>query len=143
MHTQSLLHERKSKMSAKINEIRNEASLRERVQDLIQKVESGKAMEAFETYYADDIAMQENGNTPTVGKAVNRVREEQFFGSIAEVHEGRAVSYVADGDHAAIHWVMEFTTTGGQRARLDQIAYQTWKNGQIVHERFFYTSAAE
>lgn len=128
-------------MSAKVNEIQGEVSLRERVQDLIQKVETGQAMEAFEAYYAEDIAMQENGNAPTVGKAENRVREEQFLASVAEWHEGRAVSYVVDADRAAIHWLLEVTFTNGQRARLDQIAYQTWKNGQIVHERFFYNTA--
>jgi ketosteroid isomerase-like protein len=45
---------------------------------------------------------------------------------------------VADGDRAAIHWVFDFTGTGGKRLRLDQIAYQTWKDGKIVHERFYY-----
>ena len=39
------------------------------VEDLIAKVVSGKALEAFDRYYADDVTMQENEQPPRVGKA--------------------------------------------------------------------------
>ena len=40
--------------------------------ELNQMILAGKAMEAFEKYYADDIVMQENDQPPRVGKAANR-----------------------------------------------------------------------
>ena len=39
------------------------------VEDLIAKVVGGKALEAFDRYYADDVTMQENEQPPRVGKA--------------------------------------------------------------------------
>lgn len=115
---------------------------RQRVQDLISRVQAGDILGAFAEFYADDVAMQENANEPTVGKDANRVREEAFVASVAEVHENRAASFVVDGDRAAIQWVLEFTGQDGVRRRMDQLAYQTWRGDHIVHERFYYDSAA-
>jgi hypothetical protein len=54
-------------------------SLLEKITDLNNMVLQGKPMEAFETWYHDDVVMQENDQQPTIGKAANRTREEQFF----------------------------------------------------------------
>jgi ketosteroid isomerase-like protein len=115
---------------------------RERVQDLITRVQAGDILGAFEEFYADDVAMQENAGEPTVGKDANRTREEAFVASVAQVHESRAASFVVDGDRSAIQWVLDFTGQDGVRYRMDQLAYQTWRGDRIVHERFFYDSAA-
>ena len=117
-------------------------SRRERVQELISYVEQGRIVEAIDEFYADGVVMQDNNNAPTVGKAANREREQAFGGSIAQVHENRAESFLADGDSSAIHWLLDYTDTGGRRWRLDQIAYQTWDGDRIIRERFYYDSAA-
>lgn len=36
----------------------------------------GEALQAFETYYDDDVVMQENDAEPTFGKTANREREQ-------------------------------------------------------------------
>jgi hypothetical protein len=54
------------------------ATLLEKITDLNDLVLQGKPLEAFEKYYHEDVVMQENENTPTVGKVANREREEQF-----------------------------------------------------------------
>ena len=51
------------------------------VEDLIAKVVGGKALEAFDRYYADDVTMQENEQPPRVGKAACRAFEEDFLSS--------------------------------------------------------------
>jgi ketosteroid isomerase-like protein len=113
---------------------------RQRVKELVEYVESGRILEAIDRFYADDVAMQENSAAPVVGKAVNRERERVFFDSVT-VHQNRARSIVADGDHAVINWLLEFTGADGKRYRLDQLAVQTWKDDRIVHERFIYDTA--
>ena len=40
----------------------------EKLHEINQLVLSGKAIEAFEKHYHDDVVMQENNNQPTVGK---------------------------------------------------------------------------
>jgi ketosteroid isomerase-like protein len=106
--------------------------------DLNEKILSGKALEAFEEYYADDVVMQENSDTPFVGKDVNRKRELEFFGSVKEFHGARLEGSAVDGDTSFSQWWLDITFQNGQRAQSTQVAVRKWKNGKIVHERFFY-----
>jgi ketosteroid isomerase-like protein len=115
---------------------------RERVQQLISLVQQGKVLDALEEFYADEVTMQENNHPPTVGKAANRKREEEFMANVAEMQEAQATEFVVDGDHAAIHYVFEFTDRNGKRFRIDEIAWQTWRDDKIVSERFYYDTAA-
>ena len=107
-------------------------------QELNQMVLNGKALEAFDKFYADDVEMQENADPPFQGKAVNRKREEEFFASLDQFHgaEVRA-SAVADGVSFS-EWMMDVTFKGGQRIKLEQVAVRRWKDGKIVKERFYY-----
>ncbi len=102
---------------------------RQRVHQLVEQVQKGQVLMAFEEFYADEVMMQENSNPATVGKEVNRHREEQFVGSIEEVHENRAASVIVDGDEAVIHWILDFTNQDGARLRMDQLAHQVWREG--------------
>jgi ketosteroid isomerase-like protein len=116
--------------------------IRESVETLIQQVEQGNLLGAFDTFYADNVSMRENTAAPTIGKAANRAREEQFVASVAEVHEVRAKRWLVDGDRAVIEWNLEYTAKDGTRVRLEQVAAQTWENGKITDERFFYDTAS-
>lgn len=108
------------------------------VHTLVEFVQNGQILAAFEQFYADHVVMQENGGVPTIGKEANRTREEQFVAFVVDVHENKAASVIVDGDQTVIHWNLEFTAADGKRYRYDQLAHQKWKNGQIVSERFFY-----
>lgn len=114
---------------------------RDQVVRLVRQVESNHILEAIEEFYADEVSMQDNANPPVVGKAANRERERAFFSGIT-VHQNRAVSIAVDGDQAVIRWLFEFTGGDGKRYRLDQLSHQSWKNGRIVKERFYYDSAS-
>ena len=111
---------------------------RERVQEMVEKVQGGEMLAAFEEFYADDVVMRENVSPPTVGKDANREREKAFVGSIVEIHENCADSVVVDGDHVAIRWKAAYTLGDGNRYRFDQVALQTWRGDRIVEETFFY-----
>lgn len=125
-----------------MSELSQGTNTRVSVEQLIGLVQAGRILDAIDTYYAENVSMQENQNPPTVGKAVNRVREEAFVASVAEVHRLETPSVFVEGDQSAIHWILDYTTTTGERHRLDQIALQTWENGKIVSERFIYDPTA-
>ena len=114
-------------------------STRDQVARLVRYVEANRSVEAIDEFYADDVSMQDNANAPVVGRAANRERERAFFDGIT-VHQNRALSYVVDGDQAVIHWLFEFTGSDGKRYRIDQLSHQSWKDGRIVRERFYYDS---
>ena len=116
-------------------------STHERVQELVGYVQAGRIPEAIERFYADGTTMRENRQPPTVGKAANLARERAFGDSIARWHEVTARSIAVDGDQVFIEWAFEYTTREGQRIRMEEIAQQSWRDGKIVRERFFYDSA--
>ncbi len=71
---------------------------RKDVQAVIDGILSGKILEAFESYYHDDVVMSENGAQERVGDA-NREYEEQFVNNV-EFHGAEAVTVLIDGDQA-------------------------------------------
>jgi len=107
-------------------------------QALNQAILSGKALEAFEQYYAEDVVMQENSEEPRRGKDVNRKAEQEFFSSLASFNDGKLVSSAVNGDITFGEWFMDVTFKNGQNAKLSQVAVRRWKDGKIVNERFYY-----
>lgn len=116
-------------------------SVRERVSSLISYVERGDILGAIAEFYDERVSMQDNANPPTVGLEANLERERVFFAGIT-VHQHRALAAVVDGDFAVINWLLEFIGADGQQYRLDQVTHQTWKDGRIIRERFYYDSAS-
>ncbi|MBD2018848.1 nuclear transport factor 2 family protein [Leptolyngbya sp. FACHB-36] len=116
------------------------AELHVAFEDIKNLVLQGKAMEAFEKYYADDVVMQENENPATVGKAANRERELEFFSKVVEFR-GADVKQVAYGDDVIIsEWSLDYTHADWGKRTYDQVSVQQWKDGKVVHERFYYAS---
>jgi|NOAtaT_6_FD_contig_31_185342_length_432_multi_6_in_0_out_0_1 hypothetical protein len=111
------------------------AALSKQVDDAIL---NGTALQAFETFYADDVIMQENSEEPRVGKAVNRAYEEQFFANVEAFHGAKVIASAAAGDSSFSEWWMDLTFKGGLRVQLAQVAVRTWKDGKIVAERFYH-----
>lgn len=114
--------------------------LKTNVQGLLDLLGKDKMLDAFEKYYADDVVMVENNDPPRVGKAKNREFEKEFLSGIETLHssEIKNVAYNEDTNVAMIHSFMDVTFKGAGRIQMEEVAVQTWKNGQIVHEKFFY-----
>jgi ketosteroid isomerase-like protein len=113
----------------------NIAELDKKLNDAIL---SGKALEAFEELYDDDVVMQENVEPEYRGKDFNRKREQEFFQSVEAWHGGAVLASAAHGDVSFSEWTMDFSLKGVGRIQLTQVAVRRWKNGKIVHERFYH-----
>jgi ketosteroid isomerase-like protein len=115
-------------------------SLKELVEDLNSMILKGQILEALEKHYADDVIMQENEQPPTVGKEANREREKQFLANVVEFR-GAEVKAVAVGDNVTmVEWFYDYTHKEWGKITHDQVAVQRWKDGRIIHERFYYVS---
>ncbi|MEM7755330.1 MAG: SnoaL-like domain-containing protein [Planctomycetota bacterium] len=116
------------------------------VAQLNDHIGTGKILEAVETFYAENTAMQENKNPPCVGLAANLEREKQFLAQVKDFHAFGATNVGVNGGEngtgtALVESFMEFTNQEDQKVRLEQVSVQKWENGKIVHERFYYDSA--
>jgi ketosteroid isomerase-like protein len=105
--------------------------------ELNDMIRAGRALDAFERFYAEDVVMMEN-DVAFEGKDTNRKREQDFFGSIVELH-GSGIGKVAVGDDTAFceQW-FEATFTDGRRIHLEEVSVRTWRDGKVVRERFYY-----
>ena len=106
--------------------------------ELNQAILAGNILDAFETYYADDVVMQENDLPPFTGKGVNRKREEEFVNSVQEFHSAKLLGEAVNGDTSYSEWEYDLTFKNGTRTKLQQVASRRWKNGKVSHERFYY-----
>lgn len=115
-------------------------NLNDTIESMNQMILQGKGIEAFEKYYHHDVVMQENNNEPTVGKDANRERELQIMKAVQEFH-GAEMKGVAIGDNISmVEWGFDVTYLSGPRLKINQVAVQRWKDGKIIHERFYYAS---
>ncbi len=106
--------------------------------ELNQAILAGDILGAFDKYYADDVVMQENSSDPFVGKELNRKREEEFVAKVEAIHDGKVIGSAINGDRTYSEWMIDVTFKGGFRTKLEQVASRLWKDGKVVHERFYY-----
>ena len=113
-------------------------NLQQRLQDLHNHIRQGKIIEALNEFYDTDTVMQDNANPPTKGLAANIERDKQFMSGIKEV-KGFNVTASGVGDNVTFYEsTADVITTTGQHVHVEQVSVAKWKNGKIVHERFYY-----
>jgi hypothetical protein len=115
-------------------------SYTQKAQELYTMIGSGQLLDAFEKFYSEDVVMQEMGEEPRVGKAINREFELKFIGSVETIHGGGVNHITADETNGVVmveNW-MDLTFKGGPRVRLEQVCVQEWDGEQIVKERFYH-----
>lgn len=114
------------------------SALLAKIDDLNDLVLQGKALEAFEKYYHDEVIMQENQNTPTVGKEANRQRETEFFSSITEFRSAKPLKITIGEGVSMVQWHYDYTHKDWGVRNYSQVSVQEWKDGKIIKEQFFY-----
>lgn len=112
--------------------------IKQDVQDLVGLVLAGKALEAFERYYAEDCTMQENDQPPRVGKAANRAFEQDFLSKIKHVRTYTCDGTIVSGNRAFIVWRVDIDHESWGTVNMSEVAVQEWRDGKIVKERFVY-----
>jgi hypothetical protein len=108
------------------------------LKELNTLVLEGKLLDAFEKYYHDDIAMQENANPPVVGKDANRQREIEFLNNITEFRGASVEGQAVGEDISFVIWNYDYTHKEWGVKKYSQVSVQRWKDGKIINEQFFY-----
>jgi len=107
--------------------------------ELNKMILEGKAMDAFEKFYAEDCTMQEpTGDPARVGKAACRKAEEEFYGNIDQFHGAKLLSSAIGDGVTFSEWVYDFQMKGQPRVKMQEVARRVWKNGKVVNEHFYY-----
>ncbi|MEO1022195.1 MAG: SnoaL-like domain-containing protein [Bacteroidota bacterium] len=114
----------------------------ERSEHISQLMAQGKLLEAFDTYYHNDVVKVEGDGTVVEGKAANRETQVQWMESVAGMHGGGDISRAEDPATGTVFletWAdIEFKN--GTRHKMEQVEVQTWKDGLITRIRFYYNA---
>jgi SnoaL-like protein len=113
-------------------------ALKQTDDELNRMIAEGRFLEAIGRFYADDVAMVENDGQPTVGLAANLERERAFFGGAVEYWRGRLESQAVGDGVTFTEWTIELKFPGQPAVTARQVAARRWRDGKIVHERFYY-----
>ena len=113
---------------------------------LVDLCNSGKAREAIETLYGDNIISIEAMSSPqmparTEGLAAV-IGKTEWWENNHEVHSGIAEGPWPHGDKFIVRFKYEVTAKAGpmagKRMKLDEAGLYTVKDGKVVQEEFFY-----
>jgi hypothetical protein len=115
-------------------------NLEKKINELNNMVVDGKIMEAFEKFYHDDVLMQENEEDPTIGKDENRKREQEFVANITEFRGAQVINVATGNNVTMVVWHYDYTHEQWGARNYTQVAVQTWKEGKIIREQFFYAA---
>lgn len=111
-----------------------------RIHELLDYIRSGRIIDAMEEFYADDVVMEEPIYGKTVGLSANLERERQFVESVKEFRDFKAEK-VGVGDGVSFYEnVMDWVGVDGTDYHAEQTVVAEWKDGKIVHERFYYNA---
>jgi ketosteroid isomerase-like protein len=94
--------------------------------------------EIYESYYDENVVVQENLQPQRVGRAISIERQKLMNANIKEIHDFKIVTVLVDGDRSMVEMHFEATTLDGYHFRLEEVGLQTWKDGKIISERYFY-----
>lgn len=108
-----------------------------RIDELLSYLRQGRILDAMHEFYAENVTMQEPGQA-THGLEANIEREKKWMEQIREVRSFQVPRHAAGPNTAMYECIMDWTDTQGKDHHLEEVAVQTWKNGKIVLERFYY-----
>jgi ketosteroid isomerase-like protein len=100
--------------------------MRQRVQELLEFLKTNPTPEqVYETFYAEDVVVQENPQPPRVGQSLSIERQKRMNANTKEAHDFKVVTVLVDGDRSVIEAHIDLTTQNGYRIRIEELAMQT------------------
>ena len=114
----------------------------ERAKHIHQLMDEGKLLEAFDTYYHEDVVKIEGNGQTVEGKAANRETQVQWLESVEEFIHSEILAIAEDAENgkvlAEVSAEVRFKEYGTMQ--IEQTYVQVWENGLIKHIRFYYNA---
>ena len=119
--------------------------LKATVDDFARMLIEGHSLDAMERYYAPEVCVFENRQLARAGKALCLQYERDALASHPEAPRFKLLKLaINENDGCAfLEYVVRFRAVDGRPMRLEEVAVQTWENGLIVMERFYYEGVVD
>ena len=109
------------------------------VRHLHELITSGQTLLSMETYYAEDVEMQENEETPRAGKAACMSHEQENLKKVKHFSATLLHSAIDSEQGIAFsEWEFAIVTLSGKTTAFREVSVQQWRDGKVVREKFYY-----
>ena len=115
--------------------------IKNNVENLNALIKEGRILEAFEKYYGEQVIIQVNGNSPIIGKELNRTREMIFLQEIEKLNSAvvNSVTYGGKEDNVSMtEWVINIGNKSGENKTIYRVNVQHWKGNKIINEKLYF-----
>jgi ketosteroid isomerase-like protein len=119
-------------------------SLLDKTHRIIDMLKQGQFVEGMEEFYADDVVNEEPTGEKTVGKATIIANEKVILSNVA-AYNGCEVRSIGvgedDGNGNGVTYAeykLSVDMKDGSKFNPDQVQVTRWKNGQAIHNKFYY-----
>jgi hypothetical protein len=115
------------------------AAIKDLVQQLNFLILNGETIRGMEIYYADNVEMQDNEEPLRIGKANCISVEQNNLSKLKDVHT-RLLNQAINEDTGVVlsEWENTYTYKDGRVFILRTVSVQTWYNGAVVKEKYYY-----
>ena len=113
--------------------------LKVKVNAINQLIIAGDTIKAIETFYSDDIEMQENEDTPRKGKTVCIAGEKDNLQKVKSL-KSNLLNQAIDEEKNIVfsEWNYLITYKDNSKFMLTEVSVQHWLKGLIAKEKFYY-----
>ncbi len=111
-----------------------------RLDELLHYLREGRILDAMTEFYAENVITEKPACGSTKGLPANIEREKQFVQSVRDFRNFLVPHSATSPNTAIYETIMDWVDTQGKDHHVEQVSVQTWKNGKIVHERFYYSA---
>ena len=105
--------------------------------ELNNLISTGETLKAIELFYSNDVSMQENEETPRIGKQKCLDHEKQNLQKVKQL-SGKLLNQAIHENVVFSEWEIIFTDKNDKTFKLTEVSVQHWVEGQIEKEKFYY-----
>ena len=114
-------------------------------QQLVDLCRQGKAMEAIQSLYANDIVSVEATPMPDGSREMKGLDavlgKTKWWMDNHEVHSAKVEGPIAADSHFCVRFTYDITNKpSGKRMTMDELGVYHVKDGKVVREEFFYAT---
>ena len=108
-----------------------------KIAELNDLISTGETLKAIELFYSNNISMQENEETPRIGKLTCINHEKQNLQKV-KLLKGNLLNQAICENVVFSEWEIIFTDKNDKTFKLTEVSVQHWVEGQIEKEKFYY-----
>lgn len=119
-----------------MNEQQTEQQISATLDELVALMAAGKAMEASDIFYHDELEKTDLDGITHYGKAENLRIGAELLSKVVAVRNFTAVGKIVKGTRSFLVWSLDFDHADNGPVKVTEVAIQDWQDGKIIRERF-------